>query len=126
MKKIQTQTIKKSGFLFSCIFILYLTGTNAQTLSDEYLKRAELMYSKVWNHNRVPAHPGLFTENFPSKGADTLTYMEGGGVKEKAVSFLWPFSGMFSATNVLLQIPSLKTKYLSYLDTCVLGMEKYR
>jgi hypothetical protein len=84
------------------------------------------MYSNVWKHYRVPAHAGLFTENFPSSGSETLTYMEGGGVKEKAVSFLWPFSGMFSATNVLLQIPALKSKYMPFLDTCVLGMEKYR
>src|ERR1044071_5104468 len=52
--------------------------------------------------------------------------MEGGGVKEKAVSFLWPFSGMFSATNVLLQIPSVKRKYIPFLDTCVIGIEKYK
>ena len=84
------------------------------------------MYATVWNHYRVPAHHGLFTENFPSRGSDTLTYMQGGGVKEKAVSFLWPFSGIFSATNVLLQIPALAKKYRPYLDTCVLGMEKFR
>ncbi|MES2646024.1 MAG: glycoside hydrolase family 76 protein [Bacteroidota bacterium] len=84
------------------------------------------MYANVWKYYRVPSHTGLFTENFPSNGADSLTYMEGGGVKEKTVSFLWPFSGMFSATNVLLQIPILHLKYLPYLDTCVLGMEKYK
>lgn len=94
--------------------------------SGKYLQRAENMYANVWKHYRVPVHSGLFTENFPSKGADTLTYMEGGGVKEKAVSFLWPFSGMFSATNVLLKIPSLSKKYIPYLDSLVIGMEKYK
>ncbi len=113
-------------FLICLIFFCLTTHVNAQGSSTEYLQRAELMYAKVWKHYRVPAHRGLFTENFPSKGADTLTYMEGGAVKEKAVSFLWPFSGMFSATNVLLQIPALKRKYLPYLDTCVIGMEKYK
>lgn len=113
--------------LLVCIFVLcFSTQLDAQGSSKEYLERAELMYEKVWKHYRAPANPGLFTENFPSKGADTLTYMEGGGVKEKEVSFLWPFSGMFSATNVLLKIPSLEKKYMPYLDTCVLGMEKYK
>ena len=120
-------TIRSLPRLLICVFILCLSmQLNAQGSSKEYLQRAEFMYAHVWKHYRVPAHVGLFTENFPAKGADTLTYMEGGAVKEKAVSFLWPFSGMFSATNVLLQIPSLKIKYLPYLDTCVIGMEKYK
>lgn len=111
----------------SCLFAVCIsTQLNSQGSSKEYLQRAELMYNKVWNHYCVPAYPGLFTENFPTKGAATLTYMEGGGVKEKAVSFLWPFSGMFSATNVLLQIPRVRSKYLPYLDTCVIGMERYK
>jgi hypothetical protein len=119
--------VKSLHMLFMCtLFLCISNGINAQIYSAEYLQRAELMYANVWKHYRVPAHPGLFNENFPSNGADTLTYMEGGGVKEKAVSFLWPFSGMFSATNVLLQIPVLKSQYLPYLDTCVIGMEKYR
>ncbi|HEY0058014.1 MAG TPA: glycoside hydrolase family 76 protein, partial [Flavisolibacter sp.] len=101
-------------------------GASAQDLTKEYLQRADKMYANVWKQYRVPQHAGLFTENFPSGRSDTLTYMEGGGVKEKAVSFLWPFSGMFSATNVLLKVPSLRTKYLPYLDTCVMGMETYR
>jgi hypothetical protein len=84
------------------------------------------MFVNVWKHYRVPHHAGLFAENFPSNKKDTLTYMEGGGVQEKAVSFLWPFSGMLSATNVLLQIPAVRHKYKAYLDTCVIGLEKYR
>ena len=83
------------------------------------------MYATVWKQYHVPGYPGLFTENFPSKKTDTLTYMEGGGVKEKKVSFLWPFSGMYSATNVLVKIASVKNKYLPYLDTCATGMEMY-
>lgn len=98
----------------------------AQDMSKEYLKRAESMYALIWKHYRVPVHAGLFAENFPSGRSDTLTYFQGDAVKEKAVSFLWPFSGMFSATNVLFKLPSIKTKYQPYLDSCVIGMEKYR
>ncbi|MEO6547595.1 MAG: glycoside hydrolase family 76 protein [Ferruginibacter sp.] len=95
-------------------------------ISKEYLRRAESMYSLVWKHYRVAAHAGLFSENFPSNHSDTLTYLQGAAVKEKTVSFLWPFSGMFSATNTLLKIPSVKAKYQPYLDSCISGMEKYR
>lgn len=119
--------IKLLPILLISIFVLCCTHTSqAQNLSEKYLQRAELMYATVWKHYSVPANTGLFTENFPSNNADTLTYLQGGGVKEKAVSFLWPFSGMFSATNVLLKIPSVRKKYLLYLDSCVTGMEKFR
>lgn len=123
-KQIQASLFK---WLLICLFILNPSiGIIAQESANEYLIRAQLMYEKVWKHYKTPAHVGLFTENFPSQGSDKLTYMEGGEVNEKEVSFLWPFSGMFSATNVLLQIPSLKIKYLPYLDTCISGMERYR
>lgn len=100
--------------------------SRAQDTAAIYLQRAEKLYSKIWRLYRTPGCTGLFSENFPSKHSDTLTYFQGGGVKEKEVSFLWPFSGMFSATNVLLKFPSQRQKYLSYLDTLVIGVEKYR
>lgn len=93
--------------------------------SAEYLKRAEEIYKKVWHHYRVPSH-GLFAENYPSGSGDTLTYFQEGGVKEKEVSFLWPFSGIWSSTNVLLKIPSVKKQYLPYLDSVASGAERYR
>ena len=93
--------------------------------SAVYLSRARESYQNVWNRYRVPVYT-LFSENYPSNSNDTLTYMEGGGVKEKAVSFLWPFSGLFSATNVLLKVPSERTAQLVYLDSLVAGMETYR
>ena len=112
------------------VFTLILLSTQfaaGQTnkVSEKYLHRAEEMYRKVWQHYRVPSH-GLFSENFPSSGADTLTYFQGSGVKEKEVSFLWPFSGVWSSTNVLLKIPSVKSKYVPYLDSLIDGAGTYR
>jgi hypothetical protein len=100
--------------------------SSAQDTSAMYLQRAEDLYARIWKLYRAPAFQGLFTENFPSNHSDTLTYFQGSGVKEKAVSFLWPFSGMFSATNVLLKIPSVRQKYQPYLDSLIIGVEKYR
>jgi rhamnogalacturonyl hydrolase YesR len=104
----------------------YLVTQAQQNKSAVYLKRAETMYANIWKDYRVPAYTGLFSENFPSNKNDSLTYMQGGNVGEKPVSFLWPFSGVFSATNMLMKIPSLKTKYKRYNDTLVLGIEQYR
>lgn len=113
------------------VMILFLMGMN-QTVrsqkissSKEYLKRAEEMYKNIWNRYRVNKY-GLFSENFPPGEHDSLTYLQGGNVNEKEVSFLWPFSGMFSATNVLLQIPAVRNKYLVYLDSLSDGYETYR
>ncbi|MFA6084042.1 glycoside hydrolase family 76 protein [Mucilaginibacter sp.] len=101
------------------------TSSAQQNLAAEYQKRAENIYMNVWKRYRVPAQVGLFSENYPSGKKDTLNYFQGSGVKEKEVSFLWPFSGMFSATNVLLKVPALKTKYKPYQDSLVMGIEQY-
>ncbi|OOQ57756.1 glycoside hydrolase family 76 protein [Mucilaginibacter pedocola] len=91
-----------------------------------YKQRAEEMYARVWKLYRVPAQKGLFAENYPSNKKDTLNYFQGEGVKEKEVSFLWPFSGVFTATNVLMRLPGLKPKYKPYQDSLIVGVEQYR
>ena len=97
-----------------------------QKLSVRYLQRAETMYAAVWQHYQVPGQPGLLAENYPANRADSLTYMQGGGVPEKAVSFLWPYSGMLSATNVLLKIPAARPRYLPHLRRLMTGLGQYR
>ncbi|MFD0766020.1 glycoside hydrolase family 76 protein [Mucilaginibacter lutimaris] len=97
-----------------------------QKLSAKYQQRAEAMYANIWKRYRVPSQPGLFSENYPSNKNDTLNYFQGEGIKEKEVSFLWPFSGVFSATNVLMRAPGLKNKYKPFQDSLVLGIEQYR
>jgi hypothetical protein len=113
-------------FLTGVVVVVSVQNSSAQqNRSAEYQKRAESMYMNVWKRYRVPARLGLFSENYPSGKKDTLTYFQGSGVKEKEVSFLWPFSGVFSATNVLLKAPSLKKKYKPYQDSLVMGISQY-
>jgi hypothetical protein len=113
-----------------CLLGIFLLGfaptAHGQKLSVRYLQRAETMYAAVWKQYQVVGQPGLFSENYPSNRADSLTYMQGGGVQEKAVSFLWPFSGMLSATNVLLKIPAARPQYLPYLGRLMGGLGQYR
>ena len=94
--------------------------------SAECLRRAESMYANIWQHYRVWAYTGLFSERFPSSKKDSVTYFRGDAQADREVSFLWPFSGMFSATNVLLKVPGQRNKYLPYLDSIAIGMESYR
>jgi hypothetical protein len=109
-------------------FISYTLPCMAQqnASSAMYLHRAEEMYSNIWKHYRLPSQVALFSENYPSNKKDTLNYFQGESVKEKEVSFLWPFSGVFSATNVLMKVSALKTKYKTYQDSLVMGIEQYR
>jgi uncharacterized protein YyaL (SSP411 family) len=121
--------IKLAMFFFTGILLCaYAKSAVAQQnkRSKEYLHRAEKMYANIWRHYRVPAYQGLFSENFPTNQKDSLNYFQGAKVKAKEVSFLWPFSGVFSATNALLRIPSVRKKYLPYLDSVSTGMEAYK
>lgn len=116
----------RSVFILIIIFCCAKGASAQQKLSTQYQQRAETMYADIWQHYRVAGEDGLFSENFPSGHKDTLNYFQGAGVAEKRVSFLWPFSGMSSATNVLLKIPQVKRKYRPYLDSLVIGVEHYR
>jgi hypothetical protein len=90
-----------------------------------YADKAETFFHKVWNYYRVPSY-GLLSEYYPQQHQDTLTYMQEGQVASKPVSYLWPFSGMFTSAIKLMELPGKKQKYRPYLDTLVAGIEKYR
>ncbi|RCH53837.1 hydrolase [Mucilaginibacter hurinus] len=116
--------------LWACFALIFATSVQvcpAQTKANAkiYQQRADTFYDKIWHSYRAPAY-GLFTENFGAGKADSLTYFQGAGVEQKEVSYLWPFSGMFSATNVMLKMPGLRQKHLAYLDSLVTGVEQYR
>lgn len=81
------------------------------------------MFTRVWTLYRVPEH-GLFSEYYPQQHKDSLTYMQDGNVQSKAVSYLWPLSGIVSATNILMRFPG--NKYRPYLDSVMAGMRQYR
>jgi uncharacterized protein YyaL (SSP411 family) len=120
-RKFNPLVILLSGVLFANC----LDADAQDKLSAVYRSRAETIYAKIWKDYRVPAYKGLFSENFPSNKKDTLNYFQGAAVTEKPVSFLWPFSGVFTATNVLMRVPSLKSKYKPYQDSLITGVEQY-
>jgi uncharacterized protein YyaL (SSP411 family) len=116
---------------FSALFALLLAFSvagHAQSLTGkkECLSQAKYIYHQIWDLYRVKKYPGLFLENYPRDAAGKVDYVEGSAVSVKEVSFLWPFSGMMSATNALLHNSSVRRQYLPYLDSLVIGMEAYR
>lgn len=110
----------------ACIALLPAKQAVAQNkIAEIYQDRATVTFKKLWKMYRAPGYEGLFLENYPAGKKDTLNYFQGEGVKEKAVSFLWPFSGMFSAANSIMKSSALKNDYRKYLDTLVIGIEQY-
>ncbi|RZK21366.1 MAG: hydrolase [Pedobacter sp.] len=115
------------NLLIITLMVLSWKGYTQNVQSDSiYKHRADLFFEKVWNNYRLEKHPGLFSEHYPSGEKVDLDYFQGSNVKEKEVSFLWPFSGMYSAANVLFRYPDLKKKYAKYLDSLAVGVWKYR
>ncbi|HEY9003808.1 MAG TPA: glycoside hydrolase family 76 protein [Mucilaginibacter sp.] len=110
------------------LFVAFSASAIAQSLTDRKtcLQRSQVMYHQIWDHYRVKKYPGLFLEYFPKDTSGKVDYVEGSAVKVKEVSFLWPFSGMMSATNALLHNPDVRHEYLPLLDSLVIGMEAYR
>lgn len=111
--------------LYAILFIANAQDAGQKELREQYVKRAEEMFQRVWQYYRVPQH-GLFSEYYPQQYHDSLTYMQEGNVKSKEVSYLWPFSGMVSATNAMMRMPNAKGRYALYLDSCIAAMEMYK
>lgn len=113
------------------IFLLVFSGSltsfaQSSDMRSLYSQRADSVFQKIWKLYAVPTHKGLFTENFPSGGDVKLDYFQGAAVGEKPVSFLWPFSGMFSAANVLIKVDGFENRYGKFLDTLSKGVLAYR
>lgn len=110
---------------FAGIFVHCSAQKENQEKYNQYTVRAKYMFDKVWSLYRVNEY-NLFSEYFPQQHSDTLTYMQESQVSSKKVSFLWPFSGIFSATNAMMRLPGERQHYQVFLDSVVNGMELYR
>lgn len=87
-----------------------------------YKDRATHFFEKVHQLYYVPEH-NLFSEYYPSSHQPNLNYFNDGEKTAKEVSYLWPFSGMASAVNVLYRIDP--QRYASTLDSIIQAQELY-
>ena len=85
---------------------------NENTKQLTYKMKAVQLYIKIKELYGVNEQ-SLFLEHYPLKADD------------RAVSFLWPFSGMLSAVNALGVLPEMKDMYDNELEEIVKGLEKY-
>ena len=118
---------------FFIIFICALTMTGCDTQEQTTidggltLKRATQTRDSIYANYSVSGIC-LLRENYPSNvGNYTAMYLASEEQKEipNQYSYLWPYSGMFSAVNALLSVTGDKS-YKTLLDNKVLpGLEEY-
>lgn len=118
---------------FFIIFICALTMTGCDTQEQTTidggltLKRATQTLDSIYANYSVSG-TCLLRENYPSNvGNYTAMYLASEEQKEipNQYSYLWPYSGMFSAVNALLSVTGDKS-YKTLLDNKVLpGLEEY-
>ena len=118
---------------FFIIFICALTMTGCDTQEQTTidggltLKRATQTLDSIYANCSVSG-TCLLRENYPSNvGNYTAMYLASEEQKEipNQYSYLWPYSGMFSAVNALLSVTGDKS-YKTLLDNKVLpGLEEY-
>ncbi len=88
------------------------------------IERARVTLDSLYQHYGVPG-TSLLHENYPFDDKYVATYLATEGHKPNEYSYLWPYSGTFSAVNALLE-NSKDAKYRNILDTRTLpGLEEY-
>lgn len=116
--------------IFICVLVM-TTGCNTQeqAIIDNGLEltRAAQTLDSIYANYSTPG-TCLLRENYPSNvGSYTVTYLASEEQRNmpNQYSYLWPYSGMFSAVNALLTTTGDK-RYKALLDNRVLkGLEEY-
>ena len=120
--------MKSLHFLLGITCIASLTGcvSSAQVEPNSNLDRARQTLDSLYLNYSV-YNSSLLLENYPFDEQHTVTYLAS---EEQAnipnqFSYLWPYSGTFSAVNALFEATHDK-KYKKLLDSRVLpGLEEY-
>ena len=120
--------MKSLYFLLGITCIASLTGcvSSAQVEPNSNLDRARQTLDSLYLNYSVD-NSSLLRENYPFDEQHTVTYLAS---EEQAnipnqFSYLWPYSGTFSAVNALFEATHDK-KYKKLLDSRVLpGLEEY-
>lgn len=117
----------KKWIVAPLICLLFFNQVNSQNKRKEsyqmYKERAESFYDLVYDLYYLPNY-NLFAEYYPNAKTVKLNYFNDGEKSAKEVSFLWPFSGMTSAINVLYKIDP--KKYKASLKNLIEAQKLYR
>lgn len=113
--------------LFTCaaVFLSCTSKEEAKTTNSN-LERAHITLDSLYSHYLAP-NTNLLRENYPFDDKYTASYLASEDQKNSPnqYSYLWPYSGTFSAVNALFETSGDK-QYQTILDTKVLsGLEEY-
>lgn len=124
----------KISSIILCTFFSFLLigcisgneGNEAKIQRTDYLDRAETTLDSIYKNYSVE-NTCLLRENYPFDDKYIATYLASGEQENlpNPYSYLWPYSGTFSAVSALLDATS-DQKYLDILTSKVLpGLEEY-
>ncbi|MDR0431605.1 MAG: glycoside hydrolase family 76 protein [Tannerellaceae bacterium] len=121
------------GFSLAVCFFIVIVALASCSVRDlqtkaeaSNLKKAETTLDSIFQRYRV-SNSCLLRETFPFGNGYNATYLasEDQNNVTNEFAYLWPYSGVFSAVNVLLEV-SKDDKYLELLNKCILpGLEEY-
>lgn len=111
---------------FVCLSILAGCTPKEKQNINLNIERGRLTLDSLYSNYSAP-NTNLLRENYPFDNSYKATYLA--SEEQKSIpnqySFLWPFSGTFSAVNALFEATG-DVKYKTMLDTRVLpGLEEY-
>lgn len=119
--------MKKISFFTILLTIAFFSCKNATIVAEDInQQRAIATFDSIYKHYSAP-NSNLLRETFPFDDTYTATYLAN---QEQAnipnqYSYLWPYSGMFTAANILFEDTNDK-KYKDLLDNKILvGLEEY-
>jgi len=119
-------------FYIPTLFFCFLALTNCTERGNDSgtenknLKRAQILLDSLYKNYSAP-NTQLLHETFPFDDKHTTTYQatDEQNNKQNQYAYLWPYSGTFSAVNVLMETGD-KDEYHEVLKTVVLpGLEEY-
>ncbi|NMA73823.1 MAG: alpha-1,6-mannanase [Bacteroidales bacterium] len=123
--------MKAQGNVSLILFLLFFAFTGCEKKSDRFgncevfLGYAETTLHAIYDKYGV-ANENLLRENYPFDEDYTATYLDDSDAgPSNKYSFLWPYSGMFSAANALYGL-TRDSKFLEMIEDKVLpGLEEY-
>lgn len=109
-----------------CMASLSNCTSERKVQESQHLSRAQQTLDSLYQYYSI-TNTNLLRENYPFDESYTATYLasDAQANKPNPYSYLWPYSGTFSAVNGLFEATKDK-KYQELLDTRVLiGLEEY-
>jgi len=120
------KTINVAGVLsFALIVVLMVSAAGCQNGKHNYLVEAELLNANIWELF-ASEQQNLLNETYPFNELNKVSYLaDQDTINEDKVSYLWPYSGMLSASISLYKATN-NAKYKYLIDTCMLrGLNEY-